>query len=282
MSVSYETFDDILDDVLFRVGELDDSTASEYVEPAKRYILRGYSSIVSGDADLLPESVDPGRGWWWLLKQGELIIPARGRPVDAIYDLPDDFEDFFPELGVMYTNRRNDSPIYLNTNSGMFAQRRSRETEGNLGIVPTFFSLLRQAATDDFESTIKVQFDADGPVDEALTLSYQYYQTVYTDTFEGGNEPLMPKQYRKILADYAIYFLMIDKNDDRAQAVGQLVQNSLRNMLRESQRRTVNATQPLFGVLRRPVPGVIVRNRINIENAGDNYLAGGNIILRPR
>lgn len=51
--------------------------------------------------------------------------------------------------------------------------------------------------------------------------------------------PLIPLQYRHVLSDMTTVYLMIDKNDDRATAVGTSARSTLGSMAKENTRRLV-------------------------------------------
>ena len=245
MAVSYNTFSDILDDVLFRTSEEADG---DYLEAAQRYILRGYGSILYGDADLLFREVPE---WWWLRKAATIILD--GDTVNTgTYNLPTDFirmagptyptqvtrTELNRETGleeqVVYTARQE--PIIGMGENDLERIRQSLAAANRLDETPRAFALVSAASNQLVQ---QIRFSSNGPEDELLTLNYQYYQQVETDSWNGAAEPIMPRQYRKILADYGVYFLWIDKDDDRATGVGQLVQNSFKNMVNKERTRNV-------------------------------------------
>ena len=224
MAVSYNTFSDILDDVLFRTSEEADG---DYLEAAQRYILRGYGSILYGDADVLFREVPE---WWWLRKAAAINLD--GNTVDTgTYNLP---TDFIRMAGPVYTARQ-ETILGMGENE-LERIRQNLEFANRLDETPRAFTLISAASNQLVQ---QIRFSSNGPEDELLTLNYQYYQQVETDSWNGAGEPIMPRQYRKILADYGVYFLWIDKDDDRATGVGQLVQNSFKNMVNKERTRNV-------------------------------------------
>jgi len=74
----------------------------------------------------------------------------------------------------------------------------------------------------------------------ALTRGdYDYLFKPADLTDSGTEEPLVPESYRRIIADTALFFLHMDKNDNRASNTGLLAKNGLTAMGRENRRRLV-------------------------------------------
>lgn len=233
MSVSYTTFQDILDDVLIRGGESADE--SDDLDSIKRYILRGYTSIQYGDNDLLRETNVPD--WWWLKKQATLTINGETNTTGR-YDLPDDVDLI---SGVIFTARQ-EAIIHVGYDE-IERGRQALQSLGGLNDVPTRFTIVRDdGGATDF--TYQIWLNSDGP-EEDLVLNYSYRKQIVLDTWSGAAEPEMPRPYRKILADYALFFLFIDQDDDRADGVGRLVQNTVNKMIQKESHRSTPGDSPL-------------------------------------
>jgi hypothetical protein len=88
------------------------------------------------------------------------------------------------------------------------------------------------------ENDRQVRFDAGGREDGfAMRLEYRYRPTVEVLTDHPDSVPLVPLQYRHILADMALVYLLIDKNDDRAAAANAASRSGLAAMFKENRRR---------------------------------------------
>lgn len=65
-----------------------------------------------------------------------------------------------------------------------------------------------------------VRFNAKGDADgDYIRLDYFYIKTITDLTDSGSEEPAVPLQYRHVLADLGLYFLLLDKDDQKAQAI---------------------------------------------------------------
>ena len=237
MGVAYTTFQDIQDDVLFRGSEHESGT--EYDEQVKRYILRAYSSVLYGDADLIPNALLPD--WGWLRVESTILLDADNNPTGR-YDLPDDFDS----LDHHFYTTSGDAISVVGFNQ-LMDNRVARTQQNQLNETPFLCALTRDTDMTGFQ--YQVIFDANGPPGETITLTYSYNQLQDVETWRPDDSPNMPIQYRKILADYALYFLMFDKDDDRATTVGLLVQNTLRQMVRTESRRRVPTDSAGMGQL---------------------------------
>ena len=68
---------------------------------------------------------------------------------------------------------------------------------------------------------------------ELMRIDYDYIAS-QTDLADDTGEPSVPREYRKILADWALFFLLQDKEDNKAQQVFQLAAAGLRQMALEN------------------------------------------------
>lgn len=96
-----------------------------------------------------------------------------------------------------------------------------------------------------FVTETKVRFNTYGPLTSAsvpnsIRLEYDYVYRPADLTNSGSEEPIVPWQYRKLLADIAVTLLFVDKNDDRAAAVSQLAKKGLQAMEKEQRSRMIN------------------------------------------
>lgn len=95
-----------------------------------------------------------------------------------------------------------------------------------------------------FVTETRVRFNTYGPTStfspNLIRLEYDYIYRP-ADLVNGPNEePIVPRQYRKLLADIACTFLFVDKNDDRAAAVSGLAKKGLQAMTNEQRSRMIN------------------------------------------
>ncbi len=78
----------------------------------------------------------------------------------------------------------------------------------------------------------KVQFNK---YPEKLCRVEVEYLAVPVDlTDSTSQEPVVPATYRRVIADAALFFLLMDKNDNRADGAGLIARNGLQGMAREN------------------------------------------------
>lgn len=95
------------------------------------------------------------------------------------------------------------------------------------GGVPKAFALI------DGNTVRFSHYGRDG-ANDLIKLEYEYLQRPSGLTDSGAEEPLVPFEHRKVLADYATYMLFLDKNDRRADAAGLLAKNGLIAMQKQN------------------------------------------------
>jgi len=109
-----------------------------------------------------------------------------------------------------------------------------------------------------FNSVNNVRFNV-YPLD-TLRVEFDYTFEPAALTYSGSEEPAIPHQYRKTLADAALAFLYLDKNDDRATIVGAVAKAGLQGMARDNRakRQAISQTfgkiYPRIGQLTRSTP----------------------------
>lgn len=75
---------------------------------------------------------------------------------------------------------------------------------------------------------------------DLIRLEYNY-MVIPTDVGFDANQPLVPKQYRRILSDFLTFFVMQNKNDPRADAMFGLAKTGLMAMAMENRSRLEKA-----------------------------------------
>lgn len=89
-----------------------------------------------------------------------------------------------------------------------------------------------------------IRFSHGGRTDgRSMRMEYNYRPAVADLTNSALSIPLVPLQYRHVLSDMVCVYLFIDKNDDRATAIGTSVRSSLGAMAKENSRRVVKMDQ---------------------------------------
>jgi hypothetical protein len=87
------------------------------------------------------------------------------------------------------------------------------------------------------EDTIRFQRYGGTSSTDFIRLDYQYLQRPSDLTDSGSEESLVPKQYRHILADMALFYLLLDKDDSRAEAIGAMAKSGIKAMRIENRNR---------------------------------------------
>lgn len=117
-------------------------------------------------------------------------------------------------------------------------------------------SNLQSGVPDAFclENDTTVRFNRAGRDDGvAMRVEYRYKPNVEDLVDNDNSMPLVPLQYRHLLADMALVYLMIDKNDDRATAANASARSGLAAMVKENKRRVVQMDREAGRIYARPI-----------------------------
>jgi hypothetical protein len=90
----------------------------------------------------------------------------------------------------------------------------------------------------------------------AQRVEYDYLRRPDVLINSPDQEPLIPFEFRRLLADAATYFVMVDKNDNRADTAGLLVKNMLLAMQHEQRQRAVSQSRR-FGQIQPRAPSAM-------------------------
>lgn len=93
--------------------------------------------------------------------------------------------------------------------------------------VPYFFSQID-------ETTVRFNRYADT---DLIRVDYRYRKRPADLTDSGSEEPLIPLRHRHVLANIALFDLLMDLNDDRADAVGLIAKQGLKAMSIENKKK---------------------------------------------
>lgn len=118
--------------------------------------------------------------------------------------------------------------------------------------IPKFFAQMTEG------SVTTVRFDV--YTSTRIRADYMYLKRPADLTNSGTEEALTPRQYRKLLADIAVLFLFIDKNDNRAQLIAQIAKSGVRAMALENRMRLQVYGNKLAGLA--PLPLVQLQTEI--------------------
>lgn len=80
--------------------------------------------------------------------------------------------------------------------------------------------------------------------DGFIRLDYTYLQLPDDLTNSGSEEPLIPIQYRHVLADAALFHLLMDKNEENAQTIGFQAKGGIVSMVKENRERLAHFGNP--------------------------------------
>lgn len=88
------------------------------------------------------------------------------------------------------------------------------------------------------EDTQTVRMSHGGRVDgQSMRVEYLYRPSVVDLTDSAMSVPLVPLEWRHLLADMALTYVLLDKNDDRSNAIALAARTGLAGMLKENRRR---------------------------------------------
>ena len=85
-------------------------------------------------------------------------------------------------------------------------------------------------------NTIRFSHYGDHQDNNYIRVDYDYL-LVPSDLADDTTEPLVPLWYRHIISDAALYYLFMDKNDDRRQSLGQSVIAGMKAMANENHQK---------------------------------------------
>lgn len=103
----------------------------------------------------------------------------------------------------------------------------------------------------DDEQTIR--FSHGGRTDGMfMRMEYRYRPLVVDLINSASSIPLVPIQYRHILSDMALTFVLADKNDNRAEGILSAARSALSAMVRENRRRIVKIDGLSGAIITRP------------------------------
>ena len=90
------------------------------------------------------------------------------------------------------------------------------------------------------ENETTVRFSHGGDEDgRTMRVEYRYRPNVDDLTDSTASIPLVPPQWMHVLADMALVYVLLDKNDDRSNAAALGARTGLAAMLKENRRRLV-------------------------------------------
>tara|TARA_Y100000310_G_scaffold345703_1_gene468510 strand:+ start:442 stop:1410 length:969 start_codon:yes stop_codon:yes gene_type:complete len=81
---------------------------------------------------------------------------------------------------------------------------------------------------------------------DLIRIDYDYSAEPADLTDSSADIPVVPRQHRKVLADWALFWLLIDKDDPKYQAIGALAAQGLQSMASEN-RKTMIRGDAKFG-----------------------------------
>lgn len=94
------------------------------------------------------------------------------------------------------------------------------------------------------ESETRLRFSHGGRTDgKRIRMEFRYRPIVAALENTSISVPLVPAQYRHLLADMALVYMFSDKNDDRLASVGQSARAGLMAMVKENKRRLTKVDQ---------------------------------------
>lgn len=111
--------------------------------------------------------------------------------------------------------------------------------------VPTAFAMLAEQ---------KVRMNRYGyeTAGKLIRVEYDYLRMPDDLTNSGSEEPAVPLFYRHVLSDMALFYLYSDKNDDRAAAMAEHAQRSLKAMAQENRKRMQAFSRTMGKLILRP------------------------------
>lgn len=317
---NYSTSADLIDDVLWRTGELTSAgdRTSDMATWTLTYLNRVYQSICLGGGELVPDMYED---WWWLWKSppGTVVLNPEWttgtvtvtnnstsgsfstKPVDVngsnisvqgwflkVQGSSLGHQDVFRISSHVAgaTAFTLDTIFTGTTSSGASFDAFQLEYQLGATDILRLISPLRQYRTSDPQYDVELidaaAMDASYPLKlvesgtptraavvavtaaglvtlrfnrwggtantDFVRLEYDYLQAPAALT-DGTGTPLVPAFFRRVLSDWASFFILLDKNDDRAQTVGAMAKAGLRSMQLENKKKLDSAGRFRMGYI---------------------------------
>lgn len=109
----------------------------------------------------------------------------------------------------------------------------NRELEENFPLAAVTAAAIPKFFAQVSENSVRL----DSYTATRIRADYYYLKRPADLTNSGSEEPVVPRQYRRLLADIALAFLFVDKNDNRAQAISTIAKAGVRAMALENRMR---------------------------------------------
>lgn len=265
----YQYTSDLLEDLLFRAGELFDGS-SDFQSQALRYLNRSQEALAQGGAEFTPEIQED---WWWMRKSPPGVLT-----LEPFYDLGtvtveylNPIAQILPPPAESKTNWRlavSDHPdvfrVLAHTAGDPVLHLDSPYTGPTGGLLPYWLMRTEYDLAPDVmrllsvnlnennpnapiaaqvvdENTISFEYSGLGEHNEAVRVEYEYLFRVPLLLNTTNEEPTVPREWRRLIVDGALFFLFMDKNDNRTDGMGLLLIKGLRAMMRENHHK--NAIQ---------------------------------------
>jgi len=245
---NFTTSADLIDYALSQAGEKTDGT-SDLNDDALVFLNRAYQSLWSGGSEIDPEVNEV---WWWLRKdtQGVLtlnpfIVSAHtaattGLTLESVYTGE-------TSATANYALRQYDYDLASDVLYLGAPMRAYQNNRGQIGFVPLEVLIEKWPIDQGYMGVPtnfamigerKVRFSHYGFDDstELIKVDYEYTKEP-SDLADDTGEPLVPRQYRKILADWVLALILDKKDDSRATGAAALTKRGVGAMARENRRR---------------------------------------------
>lgn len=102
---------------------------------------------------------------------------------------------------------------------------------------PRDFAIVRDRISDTEPIRVRFSHFGDEAGDDFIRVDYDYYQVPADLTDSTSQEPLVPVHMRRMIADHALSFLLLGKNDNKAASFATLAKNGLMAMAKEQRAR---------------------------------------------
>jgi hypothetical protein len=96
---------------------------------------------------------------------------------------------------------------------------------------------------------------------QKMKVDYRYKPKLTALVDSESSFPLVPVQWRHVLADMALSLLFLDKNDDRSNSIALLARTGLAGMLKENRRRLAKMDKDVGRVMPRQQQGIVPGSR---------------------
>jgi hypothetical protein len=101
-----------------------------------------------------------------------------------------------------------------------------------------------------------------------MRIEYRYRKIVDDLVDDVNSIPIVPLEWRHLLSDMALTYVMLEKNDDRSNAIALSARTGLAAMLKENRRQLTKMGGKFTGKIMPRQTGLLMHNKVIRTESG--------------